>query len=115
MGTFRHPATVAKSLAARSGLPIERALTLWRFYNQKLVEAWETRPFRLVCFDSGPREYLDAIERAASRLGLGTHSGTTFFEENLRNQAASTAGLPEPGETELAIYSQLCWTQLECF
>lgn len=115
VGTFRHPATVAKSLAARSGMPIDRAFTLWRFYNQKLVEAWETRPFPLVCFDSGPREYLDAIERAASHLGLGTHPGTTFFEENLRNQAVSTAGLPEPGETELAIYSQLCRMQLECF
>lgn len=115
VGTFRHPATVAKSLAARSGMRAERALALWRIYNQKLVEAWERKPFPLVCFDSGPREYLDAIERAASHLGLGTHPCTSFFEENLRHQAGSTAGLPEPGETDLALYSQLCRIQGEYF
>jgi len=115
VGTFRHPAAVAKSLAGRSGMPIERAFALWRAYNRKLVEAWETMPFPLVCFDSGPREYLDAIGRAASHLGLETPPGTTFFEENLRNQTGSTAGLPEPGGTELALYSQLCRMQLECF
>jgi hypothetical protein len=108
VGTFRHPAAVAKSLNARSGMPLEQGLTLWRKYNRRLLALWARNPFPIVSFDAPPAEYIAAIDRAAAVLGLGEPpSSGVFFEESLRHQTGGACGL-ELGEAERPIYSELC-------
>ena len=71
IGTFRHPMAVAKSLSARSRLPIEHCLELWIHYNGLLAKEHRIRPFPLIHFDlSRPKEYLDNIISMAKELGL---------------------------------------------
>ncbi len=108
VGTFRHPAAVAKSLNARSGMPLEQGLTLWRKYNRRLLALWARNPFPTVSFDAPPAEYIVAIDRAAAVLGLGDPpSSGVFFEESLRHHAGGACGM-ELGEAERPIYFELC-------
>jgi hypothetical protein len=108
VGTFRHPAAVAKSLNARSGMPLEQGLALWRKYNRRLLALWARNPFPVVSFDAPPGEYIAAIDRAAAVLGLGEPpSSGVFFEESLRHHAGGACGM-ELGEAERPIYSELC-------
>jgi hypothetical protein len=108
VGTFRHPAAVAKSLNARSGMPLEHGLTLWRKYNRRLLALWARNPFPIVSFDDPRAEYIAAIDSAAAVLGLGEPPICgVFFEESLRHHAGGACGM-ELGEAEWPIYSELC-------
>ncbi len=108
VGTFRHPVAVAKSLNTRNRMPIEHALALWRRYNQELLSLWEKKPFPVVSFDEPRDDYMAAIDRAATALGLTTpRSHPVFFEEQLRHHVGSACSL-EIGEGERRIHSDLC-------
>lgn len=51
IGTFRHPAAVARSLARRSDMPPARAHALWQRYNDALIARHRQQPFPLLAFD----------------------------------------------------------------
>ncbi len=71
IGTFRHPAAVARSLERRDGMGTEEALALWNAYNGALLRLHRERPFPLLAFDlSDPSAYVRAVCAAAARLGL---------------------------------------------
>ncbi len=71
VGTFRHPMAVAKSLAARDNIPVEKGLDLWARYNQKMVTQHQLAPFPLIKYDlSHPHVYCRKIVFAAAELGL---------------------------------------------
>lgn len=71
VGTFRHPAATANSLAVRNQFPLEKSLRLWCQYNERLV-AWHRRcGFPLLEFDLALAEpYLRAVVQVAGQLGL---------------------------------------------
>ncbi|MBI2994959.1 MAG: sulfotransferase [Gammaproteobacteria bacterium] len=121
VGTFRHPARVAKSLLARNRDSAERWLTLWMVYNSKLLEVFERHPFPLVDFDLDDAHYQDRLERLRLELGLpGTISGLpaerpreqlddavpgAFFDPGLRKRL-ETSDIPLPPDVE-ALYARL--------
>jgi hypothetical protein len=98
VGTFRHPAQVARSLTARDpSMPLMAALDLWLAYNQRLLDLHESAPFPLVDFDAPPAAYVAAVDALARELQLpaSASGGAEFFEEELRTGAAPPASLPE--------------------
>jgi hypothetical protein len=71
VGTYRHPASVAASLARRNQMPAAEAHALWRRYNEPLVAAHRANPFPIVAFDlTEPERYCATIEHIAAGLGL---------------------------------------------
>src|SRR5262249_51734779 len=73
VGTYRHPASVAASLARRNQMPAAPAHALWRRYNEPLVAAHRAAPFPIVAFDlTDPERYCAAIEHVAAGLGLAS-------------------------------------------
>ena len=71
VGTYRHPASVAASLARRNQMPAAQAHALWRRYNEPLVAAHRAQPFPIVAFDlTEPERYCATIEHVAAGLGL---------------------------------------------
>jgi len=73
VGTYRHPASVAASLARRDQMPAAQAHALWRRYNEPLVAAHRAAPFPIVAFDlTDPERYCATIEHIAAGLGLAS-------------------------------------------
>jgi len=71
VGTFRHPAAVARSLAARNDMEPEEGHRLWLRYNEALVRRHRMAPFPIVEFDLADLEgYLSAVLAIARGLGL---------------------------------------------
>src|SRR5262249_49356153 len=71
VGTYRHPAAVARSLRKRNGFDEARSHGLWLRYNAALVEAHRARPFPIVAFElREPPAYCQTVARVAGRLGL---------------------------------------------
>lgn len=71
LGTFRHPAAVARSLARRDEWPAEKSHALWRAYNEALVNLHREEPFPIVAFDlSDPADYVARVAGVAISLGL---------------------------------------------
>jgi hypothetical protein len=71
VGTYRHPVSVAASLARRNQMPAAAAHALWCRYNEPLVAAHRARPFPIVAFDlTDPERYCATIEQIAAGLGL---------------------------------------------
>jgi hypothetical protein len=107
VGTFRHPAQVARSLTTRDpSMAWEAALDLWLAYNQRLLALFDRAAFPLVDFDAPADAYLAAVEAVARVLALpGAAAGGEFFETGLR-----TAGLPAGGavpDAHLALHAAL--------
>jgi hypothetical protein len=110
VGSFRHPAQVARSLHARGQVPFGEGVALWRRYNELLLEEYRRRPFPLVCFDLPERDYLSQLDRLASSIGLpatGGMGGTGFFERSLRHWQVDDGGLPEVPAECAALYQRL--------
>jgi hypothetical protein len=100
VGTFRHPAQVARSLHARDpAMTIETGLSLWLEYNERLLALHAGRPFPMLCFDTGAEAYLRALGRISAALGLAqptrADDDDDFFEEGLRT-AESAPGIEVP-------------------
>jgi hypothetical protein len=97
-GTFRHPALVAASLAARNQMPTADALSLWAHHNRLLIDLHDTVGFPLVSFDVSVDEYSAALNRVSDYLGLAASASPAdeapFLEDRLRHQASPPLDLP---------------------
>lgn len=89
VGSFRHPVAVAKSLTARKhpklAMTFENALSLWKIYNEKLIELYEQIKFPIINFDLERNEYLSKIEIITKKLKLMKGSSPDFFDSELVN------------------------------
>jgi hypothetical protein len=98
-GAFRHPRLVARSLEARSGIPIEDAFSLWKRYNELLLTYQHKYGFPLVSFDVPSEEYAEAVKRTSEYLQLPRPaervSESPFLEDQLRHQDLQTTELPD--------------------
>jgi hypothetical protein len=102
VGSFRHPADVARSLHARSRFPVERAFELWLAYNQVLLREHAREPFPLISFDLDAAAYRQELERLAASLALHAVADeqADFFEASLRKPQAARQQVP--GEVNAA-------------
>jgi hypothetical protein len=92
---FRHPLGVAQSLERRNNFDVESALTLWKTYNERLVELHEGAPFPLVSFDEEGDVLQHKLRKAGELIGLpGAPAGEPFFAEELRTGPAEGDELP---------------------
>lgn len=107
VGTFRHPISVAASLAARNRWSRERSLKLWMQYNSRLLDYLDAAPFPVVCFDVAPELYLRDLEAICRSLCLEPgRSEVPFFEADLRTHQLHDSRETLPNETA-AIYARL--------
>lgn len=104
VGIFRHPASVARSLASRPNLPVTDPLGLWRTYNERLLALHRRRPFPVVCFDDEAGVLERNFARVAEGLGLAATAGESFFTTDLRSGDVQPDALPAP---VLALYEEL--------
>lgn len=108
VGTYRHPAAVAASLAHRNQMPAEQAHALWLRYNAALVARHRARPFPIVAFDlSDPERYCATVVRVAERLGLRPD------EERLRDFVSAELDHGKQLDTELPESCRTTWEYLE--
>lgn len=71
VGTFRHPAAVAKSLARRHPMPENEAHHLWLELNTTLIRWHRAHPFPIIEFDlSDAQAYCKTVAVLALTLGL---------------------------------------------
>ena len=71
VGTFRHPAAVARSLARRNLMPEQEAYGLWLRYNAELIRWHERYHFPLIEFDLSDAEtYCRDVAAVATEMGL---------------------------------------------
>jgi len=110
IGTYRHPASVARSLQARSeNLSIQEGLDVWLRYNRKLLDIHQKTPFPVLSFDLDPEVYQSAFFEGVTQLSLSIPNDVktlTFFDNNLRHQQKA------PNSSELSseileIYARL--------
>lgn len=115
LGTFRHPAQVARSLRARDpSMAAGAAFSLWLEYNRRLLALHEASPFPLADFDADPAGYVGTVDAMARWIGLDAPaaSGDPFFEEALRTTAAP-ADLEAPARC-LALHARLVEAARAC-
>lgn len=107
IGTFRHPLSVAQSLAARERLsiPLDQGLALWTTYNEKLLELHQRHPFPVVNFDWPPARYEAAVGRVAQTLNLAAQSTESFFDASLVSQ--QPPDLEDCPAAQRGLYQQL--------
>lgn len=103
VGIFRHPASVARSLASRPNLPVTDPLRLWTTYNERLLALHSRRPFPVVSFDDEAAVLERNFARVAEALGLEA-AGESFFTEDLRSGDVQPGALPAP---VAALYEEL--------
>jgi len=96
VGIFRHPLAVARSLAARGGMPQEQALFLWEHYNRRLLALHDETRFPLLCFDEPEAALHQRLNRVLRTLGLQPLGDERFWSEELRHHEACDEPLPEP-------------------
>ncbi len=97
IGSFRHPASVARSLAARNKFPFDKGLNLWAHYNRRLVELQQRHQFPLVSFDLPPRAYLSQFSDLSSFLSLpfdATAAADFYRPEAVHHAGADESILP---------------------
>ncbi len=98
IGTFRHPAAVARSLHARDAMPEEPAYELWCRYNRELVRLHRREAFPLVEFElSDVDRYVETVAAAAIALGLSPDlvAIREFVSQELDHDVGSTRAVPE--------------------
>ncbi|MDR7127303.1 sulfotransferase [Pseudotabrizicola sp. 4114] len=107
VGTIRHPLAVARSLNARSRMPVEMGFALWTRYNARLLRIAQREECPILSFDVPAPHYIAATVRLIESLGLAFPStNQVFFDESLRHQAAdSDIELPRDVAT---LYAALC-------
>lgn len=70
VGSFRHPAAVARSLLARNGFPVEYSYALWAYYNTLLLNYLQRMPHLLVRFDVDSQTLSSQVLHVCECLGL---------------------------------------------
>jgi hypothetical protein len=97
VGIFRHPMSVAHSLAHRNKFPVEKSLGVWKAYNQRLLGLHREDAFPLVSFDDDAPVLEEKLQRVGELLGLEPRAaGEPFFTDDLRTSPAEGDPLPEP-------------------
>ncbi len=93
VGTFRHPAVVARSLQRRHGSEtVDQWLDVWLAYNGRLLALVEDHGFPLIDFDLPSEAYQARLRTISSELALPqAGSADAFFEADLRT---SQQGVP---------------------
>jgi hypothetical protein len=114
VGVFRHPAQVARSLARRASTasagsplaqPVEDPISLWRVYNERLLELHRGHSFPVLSFDDDADILARKLDRVAEELALDEPSREEpFFTAELRRTEAGPEELP-PGVS--ALYEEL--------
>lgn len=104
IGIFRHPSAVARSLDARGGMPLDRALGLWRHYNARLLALHRARPFPLISFDDPEPELHTRLNTVLGGLGLRELHDDRFWAAELRHH--ETHAEPPPAECA-ELYAEL--------
>ena len=81
VGLYRHPMAVARSLGARESMPIpiEHGLALWKFYNLRLPQHYDKKPFPILCFDWPEAVFIEKLADVISSLGLQVHGAESQF------------------------------------
>ncbi len=104
--TFRRPEVVAQSLRHRNQFPLDKSLSLWKTYNEKLLAYHEAFHFPTISFDLPETSYRDAAGKLLRQLSLTPDfQAGAFFENELRHEARSPeAQLPPEIES---IYKEL--------
>jgi hypothetical protein len=107
VGTFRHPAVVARSLQRRHGNRTpDMWLEVWLAYNASLLRLVEERGFPLIDFDLPAQDYQARLREIISELDLGAPGpDSEFFEPSLRTsqkQAPPDMSLPPAVERTYA-------------
>ena len=59
VGIFRHPLSVAQSLAARNKFPTEKSLKIWFRYNSLLLREYQRQPFPIISFDAKKEDFCE--------------------------------------------------------
>lgn len=70
VGSYRHPSAVAKSLAARDGIPLEIGYALWGVYIRHLIHHIRKHPYVLVRFDVDKESLISQVANVCSLTGL---------------------------------------------
>jgi hypothetical protein len=97
VGTYRHPAAVAYSLARRNGLTALEAYYLWNAYNARLIKIHQEYRFPLIAFeldDTG--RYCETVASVAVELGLQANRPALreFVDQQLDHSPTLEAELP---------------------
>ncbi len=103
VGTFRHPAVVARSLQRRHGSErIDMWFDLWLAYDARLLALVEERRLPLIDFDLPPDAYRARLGALVHELRLPRPGAAeTFFEGELRTAGGSVPdALALPHEVE---------------
>lgn len=88
VGTFRHPAAVARSLQRRHGSDtVESWLQLWLVYNSVLLRLADERGLPLIDFDLPAEAYQARLRAIVEELRL-PGGGDGFFDASLRTSPA---------------------------
>ena len=98
VGIVRHPESVARSLQARNGFPLERGLQLWLHYNRRLQRWLEYRPAPLLHFDDDLDRFRFQASALIRQLDLPLQRSAAdlkFADASLQHQ--SSQGLELPG------------------
>ena len=110
VGTFRHPASVVRSLRARDpGMPVAAGLSLWSAYNRRLLDLHLAAPFPLACFDVDPGAYRRTVDAIVAHLGWDPVPDVPdpFFEDELRNHAPPDTEVEGVTPAHLALHDAL--------
>jgi hypothetical protein len=109
VGTFRHPAVVARSLQRRHGNQTPAMwLDVWLAYNASLLRLAEDRAVPLIDFDLPAEQYQSRLRAIIDELDLQAPGPESeFFEASLRtSQQQAPPDLPIPAEVE-RVYERL--------
>ena len=86
IGIFRHPNSVATSLARRDGTPRWAGLALWYRYNCSLWEQYKKAPFPILCFDDSEAVLDQKLDKLAADFGLQREvEDGKFFSSELKS------------------------------
>jgi hypothetical protein len=97
VGTFRHPAAVARSLARRNEMSEHEANTLWLWYNIELVRLHQIYHFPLVEYDLADIDtYCRTVADLATTLGLDPDMSRlrAFVSADLEHHRVSQSPVP---------------------
>ncbi|GAB4540989.1 MAG: hypothetical protein Tsb0010_18670 [Parvularculaceae bacterium] len=97
VGTFRHPAEVAKSLLRRAeswNRPMDEAhaFDLWARYNRRMLEERARTAFPIIRYPD--RDYISKVTGICKNFGLAPPPTFTFFDSELRHYDAVSAEVP---------------------
>jgi hypothetical protein len=103
IGVIRNPLSVARSLQSRNArIPAAECLSLWKKYNQCLLELHLGRPFPLVNFDARP-SLADQVRSALDFYHIESGEEFRFYEERIvqNDEADGDVGVSRPEILEL--------------